>query len=931
MKRIHAFLFCLFSFCCLPFSIAQLSIEKDHVACTYGLKNKANEWLTPPSFLQIIAISVDQEILYQIQSQEGLWGLINAKGVVLIPPKYDKIYCIKGTSPYVFRLKKGNLFGAINQAQKRLPIKYTKIEQDGANLLLYDAKQNSYVSADSFRMLIPPQNIFFKAFRQDTLSIVSKREASTTRYGLINRRGKLIIPPQYDKIIRCKKEQKLILLKKNQPTIICDYKGNQLTTYPSNFINFNYCAGCKNNETIFFKEGDFYGLMKCDGTVLFPPKYDDIHPIKGAFILSKGTYQGLANSNHQIILPLIYTKISLYLNTFLVQKNHKKYGLYSLQGKQILAPIYDSIQETKIKASYATNYTQKYLTLSSDNKKGIFNLQDKKFITSIDYDDIFLLHKSTVFITKNKDRYGLITSDEIIAPKYINYTQSRDPNSSFIFLIDSNLEITTYDRLSSKKIAHKAKRIGPTVRLLTTNIQSQWQEKAYHIFHFDSSYQAAFYHNYGAAPNIGNFFIIDRAIYKKKGASYQLEKDLFTQTKLSFDTYIVRTSNQKYGIFNFRKERFIIPPTFTINDIMYSGKENKLWIKETKGFVLYDTLGNRQLSDYFARPFFDKSSYTRLSNNKLGILDYKTLKWIIPPVYTRIYPLNDNKHLVRTKTNKYGLASGLKDTLLLDTIHLGVLHFFNSASTASFHQILFDQNNNPVLYNNSTTTSDRDSIKQHIFYLLESLGYLSYLQNPQNSSIQSLKNKAIEIPFIETLLKICHSNFRPETQIQSIYYDETYSWHPSIKMLNQYSLVISITKTLESHSDVVHQKYTHQYSWMNYTFLNGHFQQVNLMDVFGNNRIFEKELLEAIQSSNYLDLDCSTIENRRLQIGESFELSKKGVVLYLVYDKNWDQPYTFLIPWSNLLKYPETTALAEQFLDNLAVETLLNNFNKSKK
>jgi hypothetical protein len=929
MKRFFAFLFCFFYLFNAPFTIAQLNISKDHIACAYGLKNKANEWVISPSFLQIIAISLDQGILYQTQSKEGFWGLLDSKGVVLIPSKYDKISCVKRSSPYVFTLQKGTLFGAINEAKKSLAIKYTKIELDGENLLLHDAKQNTYIDA-YFKVLIPPQNIFFKAFKNHSLSILSKKGTATVRYGLINQKGMIIIPPKYDKIIRCKKEQKLILLKKEQRVAVCDYKGNPLTSYAANLIGFNYCTGCKHHETTLFKEGNFYGLMKCDGSVLIPPKYDNIHPIKGSFILSKGAYQGLANSNYQIILPLIYTDISLYSNIFWVQKNHKKYGLYTLQGKQILAPIYDSIQATRIKSFHATNYSQKYLTLSYDNKKGIFDLQDKKFITPIDYDDLFLLRGSTMFLTKKKDHYGLVTPDQIIPPKYTHFTQSRDPSSDFIFLIDSMQKIIAYDRLSSKKIAYKIKQIDPTCLLLTTNMQSQWQEKAYHIFHFDSTYQATFYYNYEAAPSIENFVLIGNTIYKKKDASYQLEKDLFSQTKLSFDTYVVRTSNHKYGIFNFRKEHFIIPPTFMSFNVQ-SWKENKIWIKETEGFLLCDTLANRHLDDYFVRPFLKQTAYPRLSNQKLGKLDYKTFKWVIPPVYAHISPLGDNKHLVRTKTNKYGLASDLKDTLLLDTIHLGVLHFLNSPRIGSFHQILFDNNNNPVLYKNSFYTSNRDSIRQHIFYLLESLGYLSYLQNPQNSSIQSLKNKAIEVPFIETLLKICHSNFRPEPQIQPLYSDEKYSWYPSIKMLNQHSLVIYITQTLESYSGDDFLTYTHQYSWMNYTFLKGNFQQVDIMDVFGNNRIFEKELLEAIQSSNYLDLDCSTIENWRIQIGESFELSEKGVFLYLENYKDPNQPYSFLIPWSNLLKYPETTALAEQFLDNSAIETLLSTFNKSEK
>lgn len=250
---------------------------------------------------------------------------------------------------------------------------------------------------------------------------------SNNKWGVIDNKGKEIIPLQYDEMI--------IIPDKNKDVFICthnvDYNNS---TYDTKILNskneeilneYNKVEAIENYDknNVWYETGILkyesngkYGLIGFDGKLVLSPEFDKIYSLNGAqksIVIEKEGKKGLTNSLGEIIIEPEYTDIvSLtddYVDGYIVKNAEGKYGIISADKKVVLEPKYDLIDHVVGNDMYAVNEGGQYKIIAS-NGETVLNANFNKAI-SIDGENI---------IVEKEGKYGIInkTGIDIIPAEY---------------------------------------------------------------------------------------------------------------------------------------------------------------------------------------------------------------------------------------------------------------------------------------------------------------------------------------------------------------------------------------------------------------------------------------------------------------------------------------------------------------------------------
>lgn len=386
-------------------------------------------------------------------------GFIDKNGNIVIPIEYD--YVISTKADNFVAVSKNDKLAFFSNKGKQLTdfifdeVHKRDIENDyvvGAYGLVLVSKKDKYSYLDnSLKTVIPfGKYDYAETFTKDRLAIVRQKN----KYGVINDKGELLIPLEYDLIEHpsiysyefsefiTKKSGKYGLLNGEGTTILNndydeiiwdrlkrDEKQEDYYIYKKNgkcgavntknevilpfefeeLTEFSY-----QDFTIAKKNGKF-GVIKSDAKTIVQFEYDMIDCNKSKhwcnlLILNKGGKTGLADINGIIIIPVVYKQIipCYYEPTdrFIVEKD-SKFGVIDLKQKIVIPIIYDSI-------SNWVEYGPEGHYITINKKKGLISREGKTLIEPI-YDDFELLGVHTK--VTNNGKYGLLDiSNNLILP-----------------------------------------------------------------------------------------------------------------------------------------------------------------------------------------------------------------------------------------------------------------------------------------------------------------------------------------------------------------------------------------------------------------------------------------------------------------------------------------------------------------------------------
>ena len=243
--------------------------------------------------------------------RNGKYGVIEKRNKSIIVCKYDMIYINDGYLAIEFC---GRWGAADRQGKMFIPVEYTM----GISPLNHDDFAEFFVLADS-----------------------------NLNEGMMNKKGEVIIPFEYESVWGCLGRNDLIRVKKRGKYGVYDLGGNLLTSikydYPPQFNKYGLASVTCDGK---------YGLLDVNGNEIVPVIYDQEIKFrdnsKYAEIKSGGKY-GLIDNKGKLIVPVAYDEIDggyecqFYDGRMVVKKNGK-YGYVDTSGKIVISCKYDSAE-----------------------------------------------------------------------------------------------------------------------------------------------------------------------------------------------------------------------------------------------------------------------------------------------------------------------------------------------------------------------------------------------------------------------------------------------------------------------------------------------------------------------------------------------------------------------------------------------------------
>jgi len=349
--------------------------------------------LMPQIKLLLIIVFVFTAKLYAQKNNEiaipyrdgKLWGLSDTLGVIKVKPfaiEFKKMmYCsIAPTSRFVFKTNKGFVVtdhaGKIFLSDKEIAdsVKVDEYEND----YVYIFKKSKMGLVYQGKKII--DCLYDDIFLSFNRSYVVKKDHKA---GLINSKGKILIPVKYDRVV---------------PSADNDSK------------DFNWTAIDGERETTFH-DTDIYGLGN--------PGLPSASGTSRSYTIG-GKNKVASNIDVDSLIRVLNKKYdfvdtSYKRNGMILVEEDKKIGAYStVDGKIISEPVYDEM------TFFSNDRGGIALKVKKDGKYGIIN-NSRKIKAEVIYDDIYFDVKNNVYILQKEGQKGIVvfsTVYDIIPPKY---------------------------------------------------------------------------------------------------------------------------------------------------------------------------------------------------------------------------------------------------------------------------------------------------------------------------------------------------------------------------------------------------------------------------------------------------------------------------------------------------------------------------------
>jgi WG containing repeat len=346
----------------------RLHPDKDNGDCVYGLRDMRGDWIIKPQYDNVKRLNLS----YFIVNKNEKYGIIDDFGKEVLPLQYDFLGLFsKDYSDYPdytgeVYMRYSNIYTPDNKVPLRYRIgdKYGVIDFKG-------------------QILLPPQYEDVRKMQNDTFEVQIGK-----KWGLVNGKGQIIVQPKYYRVnftdsptifeVREEIEEKgtfyndneILGLINNKGQVLLDMKFDKITQ--SNDNPEVYFVQSRNNYTDDSYAASFSGIYHLEKGWLYDTTYS---------ALTDGIY--IHNQRHSIIIDSILDK---------------KYGYINNQFKTILPFEYDFIKSLE-KRTYSSaqckdgniencHTSEIFFICEKEDKFGIFDPKKSKWLTPLEYDYI---------------------------------------------------------------------------------------------------------------------------------------------------------------------------------------------------------------------------------------------------------------------------------------------------------------------------------------------------------------------------------------------------------------------------------------------------------------------------------------------------------------------------------------------------------------
>jgi hypothetical protein len=325
-------------------------------------------------------------------TEDSLSGIINSKGIEIVPPRYDHIGKFSEGIATVTRLGK---MGYISKSGEEIIPPF------------YDDAENFH----------------------NNLAVVGQ----DGKYGVINRTGKMVVPLSFDEI--------------------GDYAGGLAVAYDDSlcgFINrigervipFRYTsAGDFTNGFAICEVEDKFGVIDDKGNTVIPVEFGSLEQFApGIFKFTKDEKYGFVSPVIMTPQELMYDAIGNVEEGKAVVIRNGKMGYADSTGNITLALMFDDYRDALTKSNFKNNLAQ----ARQQSRSGVIN-ENGSWIIAPKFEDVLILTDSLVGV-KSRSKWGImntISQQWIVPSKYDQLVM--EPGENLIVVSSGKSGISSYD------------------------------------------------------------------------------------------------------------------------------------------------------------------------------------------------------------------------------------------------------------------------------------------------------------------------------------------------------------------------------------------------------------------------------------------------------------------------------------------------------
>lgn len=459
--------------------------------------------------------------------------------------------------------------------------------------------------------------------------------------GLMNTKGNLIVPVQFEEVIpltpryfviRKNKKFGIFDIEKQQPSIVLEYE------------DIDYCGGCDYINYVLLEKHGKWGILNLEGKELLPFKYDHkqgTQKSSGKWVksLMRNGKSFLINLDSKNELDITdYENITPLSEMIIHWEKDKQFGLMNENGKQILQKTYDFVLDE----IYPAN--PPYLKVYKNGNLRTVALIDtlgNSLLSIGEYETADLINNN-FFLVGKKGKKGLLDANQnMVLP--MDYEDIR--------LLVSEKDAKTQDQIdvfSFGEYQNEGIFFSPSKKVIAQQFKSVRR-----IFNRDSS-----------QVYIEVELALENSSYKSKKGLYSiLGEELISAEydNLNFltDGFFVISKDSKYGLVDVSSKKIIETPRYSsISKI----DENLIQLKEKDHAKIFSTKTRKYLfpeHTYFAKTSED-SIWIIGKNEELQLYDFEKQRFISESFKNSSY-LNDwnfkNNLLAVVKGSKTGVIN----------------------------------------------------------------------------------------------------------------------------------------------------------------------------------------------------------------------------------------------------------------------------------
>ena len=343
----------------------------------------------------------------------SLFSLFDSKGNVVLPVAYLSIDDFFDGLAITYQWK--GKYGVVSEAGEVVSLPEYDIVYDFSDGLATVGKNSKYGKIDKTGKLIVPLEYDDISRSVHEVTVVGIHIEGTHQYGVIDKDGHVVIPIEYsyidvhsdDTLARVKKNGKYGFINYRTGKIILPVEYEELGDF------YEGLAYVCEPSSVDGAGGGRYGYIDKTGTFIVKPEYDYAYNFSnGLAIVKKNGKYGLIDKTGKVVVPVKFTDIDHISDELAKVRYSYYYGLINITtGAYVIPPEYDSL---------SFSYYDRLIKAEKNKKYGYIDINGNVVVPTI-YDDIYSFSNGFAKVEVDRKQGYVDLVGNVVVPTIYDY------------------------------------------------------------------------------------------------------------------------------------------------------------------------------------------------------------------------------------------------------------------------------------------------------------------------------------------------------------------------------------------------------------------------------------------------------------------------------------------------------------------------------